>query len=435
MKKRFIVTGILGLGITGLIGANLTQAQTGFKWNQASGSSVRVLLNQHPWTTALQPYFPEFEKLSGIKLVVETFPEAQFRNKVLVELASGAGTADVFMLTPNQEGNLYVKSGWLEPLAGYVKNRALTPGDYVLNDFFPSTIQSVSIGGELVGLPLQQETTMLFYRKDLFAKYNIAVPRTFAQLAAAAKTLNGKDGVNGIGLRGRGASATSQLAPYMYAFGGDWLTGERKSNFSAKAWQDALTYYTDLLRTAGPQGATQMSWPEVTALFSQGKLGMFTDGSLFKSTVDDPQKSTVAGKVGYAPFPAGPNGKRTPVVITWGLSMSKASKNKLASWLFMQWATNKQNQLRALMESVPAARRSVWKDSAFTSKDKTPEWTKANLEQISYANSVWNPPIIAVGEVRDILGQAIVGALGGGNVKELLEKAATATDTVLAKEK
>lgn len=45
MKKRFIVTGILGLGITGLIGANLTQAQTGFKWNQASGSSVRVLLN------------------------------------------------------------------------------------------------------------------------------------------------------------------------------------------------------------------------------------------------------------------------------------------------------------------------------------------------------------------------------------------------------
>jgi multiple sugar transport system substrate-binding protein len=434
MNKRFIAIGTVGLaGVAGL--ALQANAQGSFRWDQAKGTQIRVLLNQHPWQAALQPFFGEFEQLTGIKVVVETFPEAQFRNKVLVELASGAGTVDAFMLTPNQEGNLYLKSGWLEPLSSYVSNRAITPTDYVLNDFFPSTINAVSIGGSLVGLPLQQETTMLFYRKDLLQKYNISVPRNFAQLEAAAKALNGKDGVNGIGLRGRGAASTSQLAPYMYGFGGEWLTPDRNSNFNAKAWQDALTYYAGMLRSSGPQGATQLSWPEITALFAQGKLAMFTDGSLFKSIVDDPKSSTVAGKVGYAPFPAGPSGKRTPVVITWGLSMAKASKNKVATWLFMNWATNKQNQLRALLEGVPAARRSVWKDPKFTSTDKNPEWTKVNLEQIGFANPVWNPPIIAVGEVRDVLGQAVVGALNGGNVRELLEKATEATNAILAKEK
>jgi multiple sugar transport system substrate-binding protein len=436
MKKRLIATGVLGIaGIVGLAPQFTATAQGGFKWDQAKGTQIRVLLNQHPWQAAIQPFFGEFEQLTGIKVVAESFPEAQFRNKVLIELASGAGSADAFMLTPNQEGNLYLKSGWLEPLAPYIANRSLTPTDYALNDFFPSTSKAVSIGGALVGLPLQQETTMLFYRKDLFAKYNIAVPRNFAQLEKAAKALNGKDGVNGIGLRGKGASSTSQLAPYMYGFGGEWLTDDRAANFNAKAWQDALTYYTGMLKESGPQGATQMSWPEITALFGQGKLAMFTDGSLFKSVVDDAKSSTVAGKVGYAPFPAGPGGKRTPVVITWGLSMSKASKNKNATWLFMQWATNKQNQLRALLEGVPAARRSVWKDPKFTSSDKNPEWTKVNLEQIGIANPVWNPPVIAVGEVRDALGQAVVGVLNGGNVKELLEKANAATDAILAKEK
>lgn len=119
MKRTFI------LAIAALMLGGLGLAQS-FNWEQARGSQIRVLLNQHPWTTAITPFLPEFERLTGIKVVVETFPEAQFRNKVLVELASGTGALDAFMLTPNQEGNLYLKSGWLEPLSSYISNPALT---------------------------------------------------------------------------------------------------------------------------------------------------------------------------------------------------------------------------------------------------------------------------------------------------------------------
>ena len=417
--------------VTSLLAAQA--AAQSFSLEQEKGKTIRVLLNQHPWTTAMVPFIPEFEKQTGIKVVLETFPEAQFRQKVLVELASGAGSVDAFMLTPNQEGTLYTRSGWLEPLDPYLNNPRLTPSSYKPGDFFSSTLNAARIQNTLIGLPISIETTVLFYRKDLFEKYKVTVPRTFAQLESAAKVLNGKDGAVGIALRGKGASSTSQFAPYMFGYGGTWLK-DGKSNFSAPEVQKALGYYSNLLRSYGPASATTMSWQEITSLFAQGKVAMFTDASIFRSVVEDPKSSTVVGKIGYAAFPSGPNGRK-PNVLTWTLAMSKTSANKNATWLFMQWASNPQNQLRALLAEVPSARRSAWNAPTFKAQDKNPEWSKVNLAQLAYANPVWNPPVSSVGEVRDVLGQAIVGAIQGGNVTGLLERARTDTDAIVSKEK
>jgi multiple sugar transport system substrate-binding protein len=421
------------LALTVTLAAPLAQAQS-FKWDAYKGTSLRLLLNQHPWTTAITPYLPEFEKLTGIRLVVESYPEAQFRQKVLVELSTGGQNLDAFMLSPGQEGQLYAKSGWVEDLDPYIGNRSLTAGNWGFSDFYPSVVKSTQFAGVTTGIPIQTETTMLFYRKDLFQKYNVAVPKTLAQLEAAAKTLNGKDGVVGIALRGRGAAATSQFAPYMYSSGSGWLTADGKANFSDPKFVGAMTYYTNLLRNYGPASAVTMSWPEVTTLFAQGKAAMFTDASLFRSIVDDPKSSTVAGKVGFAPFPGG-SGGRKPTVTTWELSISKGSRNKQAAWLFTQWATNRQNQLRVLLKDVPAVRRSVWTDPSFVAQDKNPEWTRTHLNQLASANPLWNPPVNSVGEVRDALGQAIVGILQGGNAGTLLKQAEQATNQIISKEK
>lgn len=419
--------------LTGLLAAAPAQAQT-LKWDAYKGTTLRVLLNQHPWTNAMQPYFPEFEKLTGIKLAVETYPESQFRQKVLVELSTGGQNLDAFMLSPGQEGLLYARSGWVEDMRPYTVSKTLTAGNWGFSDFYPSVVRSTEYNGIMTGVPIQTETPMLFYRKDLLAKYKIAVPKTLTQLEAAAKALNGKDGVAGIALRGKGASATSQFSPYMFSYGSSWLTKDGQANFTDPKFIQAMNMYTSLLRNYGPPAAVTMSWPEVTNLFAQGKVAMFTDASLFRSIVDDPKSSTVAGKVGYAPFPAGPAGRK-PYVTTWALSISKGSKNKQAAWLFTQWATNRENQLRVLLQDVPAVRRSVWNDPAFKKQETSPEWTQAHLSQLASANPLWNPPVSQVGEVRDALGQAIVSILQGGNTADLLKRAEQTVNTIISKEK
>jgi hypothetical protein len=87
-----------------------------FNWQQAKGTQLRVVLNKHPWQAAIETHFKDFEALTGIKLVAEVYPEDQFRAKVLVELTSGAGTIDVFMSMPAQEGLKYMRAGWLQPV-------------------------------------------------------------------------------------------------------------------------------------------------------------------------------------------------------------------------------------------------------------------------------------------------------------------------------
>ena len=129
-----------------------------------------MLLNKHPWQAAIEPHLKDFEALTGIKLVAEVYPEDQFRAKTLVELTSGAGSIDVFMTMPAQEGLKYMRAGWLQPVDEMLKSAALTAPDYNWNDFLEKTRDAMVVEGKLVGPPIQVENTSLMYRKDVFAE-------------------------------------------------------------------------------------------------------------------------------------------------------------------------------------------------------------------------------------------------------------------------
>jgi multiple sugar transport system substrate-binding protein len=59
--------------------------------------------------------------------------------------------------------------------------------------FDPSIYNLVSFGGALYGIPQDTAPMMLFYRKDLFAKYGLTVPTTWADYATTATQLRAKD--------------------------------------------------------------------------------------------------------------------------------------------------------------------------------------------------------------------------------------------------
>jgi len=59
-------------------------------WKQLQGTEIRFLMNKHPFTTFIEPKVSEFEKMTGIKVAMEVFPEDQYRNKRTVELNAGA---------------------------------------------------------------------------------------------------------------------------------------------------------------------------------------------------------------------------------------------------------------------------------------------------------------------------------------------------------
>jgi multiple sugar transport system substrate-binding protein len=420
------------LAIVLCIGMLSTAAFADINWKQLQGTEIRLLLNKHPFTTFIEPKVAEFEMLTGIKVVIESFPEDQYRNKLQIELTAG-GKVDGFMIMPGQDDLRFWKSGWLQPLNAYIADASLTAADWNPKDFFTSFTKASTVEGKQIGVVINAETSLLAYRKDLFKKFNRKVPQTMKELEQTAKFFYGKeiDGKKmvGITLRGKGAAATSQWVDFLYTFGGSWTTPDGKSNLASPQDIAAFKFYGDLLRNYGPQGATMLHWAESTSLFMEGKAAMIYDANVFKARYEDPKDSAVAGKVGYATIPAGPAGK-LPHVSNWSLSISKITtpERQKATWLFIQWATNKQNCLGALLAGLPAGRASAWSSREYKAMDQHPDWTASTMESFKIGQPQWNPPVINVPEIRDITGQVIVDAIEGKDVAASAKKAAELMD-------
>jgi multiple sugar transport system substrate-binding protein len=397
-----------------------------FDWQAFKGTTIRVMANKNVSGESIQALVPDFEKLTGIKVQYETFTEDQYRQKVLLELAAGTGAVDVIHTATAQEGLKYWRSGWYEPLDEYLKNPRLTDPNFDLADISKPALQGNTYDGKLVALPTTQQTTMLYYRKDLFEKAKLKVPQTFAELEETAKKLhNTEDGsqkVVGIVLRGKKAAATSQWAPYLFGMGGTWLTKDGKPAINSAEAVQAFDLYGRLLRNYGPPGAVNYHWYECVSLFVQGKAAMYTDVSNRIFFFEDPAKSQVVGKIGYALFPAGPAGRK-PTMEVWSMAVSSKSKKKEAAYLFVEWAASKENILKMHLKGAPSVRASAWKDPRFLAEQKHKDWVEASLKSLDIASTDWNPPITAVSEVRDEVGGVIVSSILGENVKAAADKA------------
>lgn len=402
-------------------GSGLDEATGDFDWTRYDGESIEVLLNQHPWQQAIEPRLGEFEELTGITVNVTTLPEDQMRQRVQVELSSQSPAIDVFMSGALAEGRLFSAQGWYEDLAPYLANPSLTSDEYDFDDFATDVIGAHEIDAQLIGVPIQIETNMLFYRTDVLAELGIEAPSTTEELEAAAAAITEQTDLFGFTSRGRGAAATSQLAPYLYGFGAQWNDADGTAAFDSAEGVAAFEYYGRLLREYGPSGAANNSWQEVLPLFQQGQLAMFSDASVFATQLIDPETSAVSEDVGFAPIPAGPAASGQ-AFWGWALGMSPFSEKKNAAWLFMQWASSPEVvEALQLEDGVAGARDSI---TGFPSS-LPQEWVDAFSAARTLAESQ-HPTIAPVPEARDIIGNAVIIAIEGGDVAAAVEQAADA---------
>ena len=429
MKRISIL--VLSVIAAGFVSLGVAQE---FDWRRFEGTEIRFMMNQHPFTDFLAPLVPEFEEMTGIDVTLETFPEDQFRQRRLLEASSGAETLDGYMIMPGQVGAQYLGADWVRYLDDFIADPTLTNPDLDLEDFFAGAMSTFENEAGIFGLPLQIESSLLFYRSDLFAEAGLeGPPETMDELREYAAALHSDD-VAGFAMRGQGAAATSQIVNLLYSFGGQWLNEDGTSALDSPESVAALEFYADLLRNYGPPGPANLHWPEVTSLYAQGQVAMIFDANVFRSIMEDPEQSIDAVRENtlYAPLPAGPAGS-VPAVLVWGLSVNHASENPEAAWYFIQWALSKENQVETLLSGVPAARTSSWENEEFQ-QTAPPSWIEGSQTSFQAGQPDWNPPVTAVPEVRDAYGQAIVAALQGQDAAEALRQAKQEIDRVLERE-
>ncbi|WP_321300206.1 sugar ABC transporter substrate-binding protein [uncultured Sphaerochaeta sp.] len=414
MKTMVIIALLLGLVLAPMFAQGTK--------DEAAPQEIRVLLANHPYGELLKTKIPEFEAETGIKVNYESLQESQLTNKLTTEFATNSSTVDVFMTRPLQEGLMFIKNGWYESLDNY--------------DFADYPANSVDIGrkdGKAYIVPLVTEWQVMYYRKDLFKKAGLSVPTTFAELENAARVLN-KDGVAGFASRGKGAAAVTQISSYIYNYGGRYLE-DGKAVFDSPEAIEAIRYYGKLLGNYGPQGVTSMSWENVMPVFQAGKVAMWTDASVFYGQIVDPAKTEIpAEDIGVAQLPRGPKDDSPFIVVSWGMAMSSASKNKDAAQKFLDWATSKELAKEGMFTNITMARDSAWADADVRAV-MNPGLVETQAHAAKNGFPFDRPFMSSVGQARDLIGEVIIESINtkgtSSKLSALASEKADAVDELL----
>lgn len=430
LQRRRVLQASSALGLLGLVPG--AWAQGNFDWKRAAGKKIEIHLIKNPRGALLQQYQKEFEDLTGIQVGSEQIPEQQSRQKTVIEFNSGRTSFDVVHMSYQAQKKQFAKGKWLEDLRPYM---AKAPAEFDFKDFSEGgTAYATQSDGRIDTLPLNLDPWILYYNKELFAAKGVPVPKTFADLMSAAQKLH--DPSKGVvGMVGRGVKNANVLlwTSFFLGYGGTFIDAQGKLLTASPAGIAAATMYRDLLKNTGPAGVAGFNWNEAQSLFLQGKAAMWIDGSGFAPPLEDPSKSKIVGKVGYAEMPAGPAGQISGLTGD-GLGVSAFSQNKEAAWLYTMWATGKTMEARMLSSSSGApARNSPYANKDVVASQKLPPaWLAAVSDAIKRSSPIL-PVIEPVNEFRDVYGIALTNMLGGADVATELKKATAEFQPVLAK--
>src|SRR5947209_5508315 len=330
-RRRVAIT------VLGLVLALVASACSGAGGGGGGGGTSTVTLGSvdNPSMTDLNKLVPEFESAhSGIKVNIVTLPEDQIRQQVTQDVATQSGRFDLFTIG-TYEVPLWANKKWLENLDPYIaKDSSYDPGDLI-----PGIKTALTYKGNLYAVPFYGESSMLMYRKDLLAAKGITMPDhpTWDQVAAAARAVNSSS-VNGICLRGLPGWG-EQLAPLdtvVNTYGGRWFDMNWNATLNTPQWKDALTFYVNLLKTAGEPGAGNAGFTECLNAYNSGKVAMWYDATVAASFFT----GDAAKNSGYAFAPTKVK-DWSGWLWAWSLGMPSSSKKKDAAWTFANWATSK----------------------------------------------------------------------------------------------
>ena len=386
------------------------------------GTTINVMLENHPASTAIKELIPEFEELTGIKVNCEILPYEEMPAKILLGFSQQSADYDIVM-NDSLSMSGYVANDYIYALDDFVANDAIN--QFVdLDDFVPTYINTMKRDGVLYGLPVYGESTFLMYRKDLFEEYNLEVPTTMEELIECAKTIyEATDGeIAGITMRGQqGIHVLYTWSGFLWGNGGRWFDEEGKMDLASPEAIEAAQVYADLLNNYGPLGYANFGWQENRLLFQEGKAAMTIDATVNGAYCEDPSESNIVGKVGYAPVPAFEGAKQyggQHSLAVHPMYLSKFSPNPEAAFLFMSWAMSPEVQSKS-MEIEPhsgVTSLSAMESDAF--QELYGAFKDGMLAALAEANPNYTPQNEQAQEIISRVGAAMSEVLAGTKTAE-----------------
>ncbi|HEY9659329.1 MAG TPA: sugar ABC transporter substrate-binding protein [Allocoleopsis sp.] len=295
------------------------------------------------WTMQLQPQFTdyfnqlirEFEQdNAGVKVRWVDVPWADMQSKILT--AVSAGTApDVVNLNPDFAAQLAGRNAWLD------LNDRIPPADRDL--YLPKIWQANSLNGKSFGIPWYLDTHVTIYNKDLLQQAGLSEPpKTYAELATAAKQIKEKTGKYAFFATFVPEDSADVLKSFPQ-MGVDLVSADGKAAFNTPAGKAVFQYWTDLYQQGLlPKEALTQGHRRAIELYQTGETALLSTGPQFLETIST-NAPAVAKVSAVAPQISGETGKQGVAVMN--LVIPRNTDQPDAALKFALFVTNDDNQL------------------------------------------------------------------------------------------
>ncbi|MCB0213693.1 MAG: extracellular solute-binding protein [Anaerolineae bacterium] len=436
------------------------------------GTVIRGISENTPASTYIRDVLvPDFEEETGITVEMEVTPYDNMYTLTIQDLRQGSGIYD-FIYVEQDFFYSYLDKGFLVDLSEAMEEYPqlnlpdFDPVDFTsfINEFRDPNTQ------DLYGVPIEAFPKMYLYRKDLFedpdiqaafaAKYNypLAPAITVDQYRDNAEFFTRYGQEHHLELWGTTVQAALGHSGSFYEFFetiappfGIYNWGINLDNYKATVAnggqldspqaKKALAFWVDLLQYAPPE-SIHSAWNEVAETFAAGRAAqgwVYGENTAWIAT--DASRSKVVGNVGVALPPTAP-GVIEDVLIGQGyigyydggaFGIAHASKNKEATWLWLQYLGQPDIQPEWAANSSRVVHLSTFDDALVRSQDKKLNryYTLMKEQGQLFAGA---PPFPFHIEIRDLIAPYIHRAITGDLTPEqALDMAAVAVDEELVR--
>ena len=356
MKKAWLAL-LIAFGVT------VASAQT----------TVTIASVNNPDMVTMQELSSNFtEQNPDIQLEWLFLDEGTLRSRLTTDVATGSGSFDLVTVGA-YEVPLWAANDWIVSVDQLTEEYPEVAGDYNLDDLLPAVTGMLTYEDELYAAPFYGESSFTMYNQRILDEAGVTMPEqpTWEQIREiACQVHDPQNGVVGIVLRGKPGWGDNMapITTVVNTFGGQWFNEEGEPQLDSPEWQEALTFYRDLVNECGPPGVTGISFTESLQLMTSGQAAIWVDATVAAGFLASSERGD---EFAYALAPVGSVDKGNAWLWSWNLGIPSSSDAQEAAFKFMTWATSQEYvnlvaEERGWASVPPGTRTSTYENAEYT---------------------------------------------------------------------
>lgn len=363
-------------------------------------------------------------KYPNIEIDEQKMPRDQYQTKLKTQVAAGS-LPDAFLIWPNAMTKEFVKSDLIADINGLLsENKEWKDG------FIPRALDEFTVDDKTYSAALGVSlTSMLFYNKAIFDKYDVEFPKTYEELKEVIKVF-AKNGIIPIA-HGNKAKWPAQSTLFSLMAnretGSEWLDNvlsKKGAAFTDPEFVSALTKLQEMTNLgAFNKDYNSIDEVQVRDYFYKGEAAMFIGGSWVVPDMISKASDELKKNLGISILPAVTGGKgdqndMSGVSSTGIVMNAKVSpEQKDAIGKLIMFLTNEDSQKLYAKYNIPVS----YKDVNLEGIEIDPIYGEMN-------ELIKNHPLVTVydsalnSELTDILNNGLQGIMVGEKPEDLAKQ-------------